>query len=61
MIDTPQETVLALNNTTLAELLTKHPDYRLVTDVGMSMCSGWGDIDYANIHHDAKIIELVFR
>lgn len=45
----------------LQSLATKYPSYRIVTDVGMSACSGWGDLKAIKIAHDCKAIELIFE
>ena len=56
----PPEVVEPLTSAGLAALLIKHPDYRVVSDVGASMFSGWGDLRSANVYHDTKVIELEF-
>lgn len=44
----------------LAELMAAHPDARIVTDVGASMVSGWGDLIAVMYHDDTDTIELTF-
>lgn len=45
----------------LAELLEHEPGIcRIVTDVGYSLCSGWGDLKAVNIYDDGTL-ELEFE
>lgn len=43
-------------------LLVIHPDAKIVTDVGASICSGWGTLESVELHQlDGKyFIELKF-
>lgn len=44
----------------LAKFVTEHPDARIVTDVGFSLFSGWGDLQLVIYHLKENVIELVF-
>lgn len=45
----------------LKEILSEIPsDARVVTDVGASMCSGWGDLYKAEYTESMNILELFF-
>lgn len=42
------------------DLIKKYPEARIVTDVGSSMISGWGDLQDAKYHEEHQAIELIF-
>lgn len=44
----------------LFELVRQHPEARIVSDVGASMFSGFGELREAVWHSDINTIELVF-
>lgn len=44
----------------LADVLTAYKDYRIVTDVGASMCSGWGNLRQVEVYDDSRTLELIF-
>ena len=41
-------------------IMADHPDARIVTDVGASMISGWGDLVAVKYYEKPNVIELVF-
>lgn len=45
----------------LVKLVKLHPTARVVTDVGASMLSGWGDLESVEYHADVNAIELNFN
>jgi hypothetical protein len=59
-MSTDTETIEARDASALADVLRLYPSYRVVTDVGMSMISGWGAIEHCEVHHDLQAIELFF-
>lgn len=44
----------------LERMMREHPDARLVTDVGASMFSGWGDLRDVRWIEDFNALELTF-
>lgn len=46
--------------TELRRLMDEHPDARIVTDVGASLFSGWGDLYNVIWHEKEHTIELIF-
>ena len=44
----------------LARLLREHPTARIVSDVGASLTSGWGELQAVTWHEQDNVIELVF-
>lgn len=45
----------------LADIIGELPkDVRIVTDVGASMFSGWGDIKHVHYHSKYNTLELIF-
>jgi hypothetical protein len=44
----------------LIVILITHKGYKIVTDVGSSMFSGWGELRKIIVHDDIKTIELEF-
>ena len=45
----------------VSEIVHKNPDVKIVTDVGNSLMSGWGDLCAYKYHKEDKIIELMFH
>ena len=41
-------------------IMAQHPDARIVTDVGASMFSGWGDLTLVRWIEEDNVIELEF-
>lgn len=46
--------------TRLLDMVRSNPTARIVSDVGSSMLSGWGDVKNAIYHEDQNVIELIF-
>jgi hypothetical protein len=47
-------------NDILRDLIARYPTARIVTDVGASLFSGWGELLFAKYHEAENAIELEF-
>lgn len=48
-------------NRQLVKLIEEHPSAKIVTDVGASMISGWGDLKLVSYIKEYNVIELEFH